>query len=111
MTTGQTTPGLAILGTGTALEPALRAATVKPADLELAVFAGMSRDYPPSWPVSTEIMRLLGVSPRGFGFDITSGCPGALAGLDLARGWLATRRRVSGTPYAFGAGLVTVSDS
>ena len=76
---------------GRALRAALDDAGVEAADLDLVIFAGASRDYPPSWSVSTEAMRICGASSRCLGLDVTAGCAATLAGLELARGWLALR--------------------
>ena len=67
---------------------ALTAAGRTPASLELVVHSGVSRDYPPSWSVATEIVRLLGAGPSCFGIDLALGCVGTLAALELARTWL-----------------------
>jgi 3-oxoacyl-[acyl-carrier-protein] synthase III len=71
-----------------ALRQALERSGVAPDDLRLVVFTGASRDYVPSWSVSTEIMRLCQASNRCVGLDITAGCLATLAGLDLIQGWL-----------------------
>ncbi len=73
-----------------ALRKALKDANVDPAELKLVLFAGMSRDYLPSWSVATEIMKDCGTGARCMGLDMTVGCLGALAALDMAQGWLAT---------------------
>ncbi|SDG34614.1 hypothetical protein [Pseudonocardia oroxyli] len=72
-----------------ALERALADARVSAAELRLVLFCGASRDYPPSWSVSTEIMRLAGASDHCLGLDTSAGCLATLTGLDLAHGWLA----------------------
>ena len=74
-----------------ALDAALKDAGVAADQLKLVVSAGMSRDYAPSWSISTEIMKTVGVAPTCLGLDITSGCLGTLAALDLLLGWLAVR--------------------
>jgi 3-oxoacyl-[acyl-carrier-protein] synthase III len=74
-----------------ALEAALVDAGVRPDQLKLVVSAGMSRDHLPSWSLSTEIMKSVGTAPDCLGLDITSGCLGTLAALDLLLGWLAVR--------------------
>jgi 3-oxoacyl-[acyl-carrier-protein] synthase III len=71
-----------------ALEQALRRSEVAAAALKLVIFAGVSRDYVPSWSVATEVMRLCGVPSTCLGLDITAGCLGTLAALELIRGWL-----------------------
>lgn len=73
-----------------ALTEALASAGVDAAELSLVIAASMSRDYLPSWSLSTEVMRLAGCSDRALGLDITVGCLGALAALNLAQGWLAS---------------------
>ncbi|MFK8049785.1 MAG: 3-oxoacyl-ACP synthase III family protein [Halioglobus sp.] len=74
----------------TALRKALEDAGVEPSELKLVLFAGMSRDYLPSWSVATEIMKACGAEAHCFGLDMTIGCLGALSALDMAQGWLAT---------------------
>jgi 3-oxoacyl-[acyl-carrier-protein] synthase III len=71
-----------------ALESALGNSGIEAADLAIVVAAGMSRDYLPSWSVSTEIMKVTGVSPAAIGLDLTIGCLGTLAALNLVLGWL-----------------------
>ena len=73
----------------TALRKALEDAKVDPAELKLVLFAGMSRDYLPSWSVATEIMKAIGTEAHCMGLDMTIGCLGALSALDMAQGWLA----------------------
>lgn len=75
----------------TALRKALEDANVDPSELKLVLFAGMSRDYLPSWSVATEIMKACGVEGHCMGLDMTVGCLGALSALDMAQGWLAAR--------------------
>jgi 3-oxoacyl-[acyl-carrier-protein] synthase III len=72
-----------------ALRHALAHGEVAPEDVRLVVFTGSSRDYVPSWSVSSEVMRLAGLSDRCLGLDLTAGCLATLAALDLAHGWLA----------------------
>ncbi len=74
----------------TALRRALTDAGVDPGELKLVLFAGMSRDYLPSWSVATEIMQACGAQAHCMGLDMTIGCLGALSALDMAQGWLAT---------------------
>jgi 3-oxoacyl-[acyl-carrier-protein] synthase III len=71
-----------------ALRDALGEAGVDASELALVVFAGMSRDYLPSWSVATEVMRLCGVPSSCVGLDITIGCLGTLTALKLVQGWL-----------------------
>ncbi|MFT4572537.1 MAG: 3-oxoacyl-[acyl-carrier-protein] synthase III [Candidatus Binatia bacterium] len=74
-----------------ALRRALDDSGVNTADLKLVIFAGMSRDYLPSYSVATEVMKTCDVPGGCVGIDITIGCLGALSALDLAHGWLAVR--------------------
>jgi 3-oxoacyl-[acyl-carrier-protein] synthase-3 len=74
-----------------ALDRALADARIPAADLRLVVYCGASRDYPPSWSVATEIMRLTGATDQCLGIDTTAGCLATLSGLDFAHGWLALR--------------------
>ena len=74
----------------TALRSALEDANVDPSELKLVLFAGMSRDYLPSWSVATEIIKALEAPSHCMGLDMTIGCLGALSALDMAQGWLAT---------------------
>jgi 3-oxoacyl-[acyl-carrier-protein] synthase III len=71
-----------------ALQKALRQADVSPADLKLVLSGGVSRDYPPSWSVATEAMRLIEAPSTCLGLDTTIGCMGTLTGLEIAQGWL-----------------------
>jgi 3-oxoacyl-[acyl-carrier-protein] synthase-3 len=75
----------------TALQAALEDAGVDPKELKLLIFAGMSRDYLPSWSVSSALMKSCGATGACAGIDLTVGCMGALTALDLAQGWLALR--------------------
>jgi 3-oxoacyl-[acyl-carrier-protein] synthase-3 len=74
-----------------ALQRALDDSGVNAADLKLVIFAGMSRDYLPSFSVATEIMKTCEVPGDCVGLDLTIGCLGALSALDLAYGWLSVR--------------------
>ena len=74
-----------------ALRKALAAAELEPADLDFIISAGMSRDYVPSWSLSTEWMRLIDASSHCVPLDITNGCAGSIFGLDLMLGNLAAR--------------------
>ncbi len=74
-----------------ALRKALDDSGVDPSELKLVLFAGMSRDFLPSWSVATEIMKECGTEADCMGLDMTIGCLGALSALDMAQGWLATR--------------------
>ena len=71
-----------------ALRAALDDAAISPTDLGIVVSAGMSRDYLPSWSLSTEIMKAAGTGPAALGIDLTLGCLGTLAALNVAHGWL-----------------------
>ena len=59
--------------------------------LDLVVFAGVSRDYVPSWSVATEVMRLHGIGDGCVGLDLTIGCLGSLTALEMVHGWLTVR--------------------
>lgn len=72
-----------------AVRGALALAQLAAADLRLVVSVGVSRDFPPSWSVSTEVMRELGAPTTCLGVDITLGCVATLVALDMASGWLA----------------------
>jgi len=74
-----------------ALGRALDDSGLPPGDLGLVLFAGVSRDYVPSWSVATEVMRLHGINDHCVGLDVTIGCLGSLAALELAHGWLRAR--------------------
>lgn len=76
---------------GAALQAALDDAGVDPSEVKLVIFAGMSRDYLPSWSMSSELMKNAGMSNACTGLDLTVGCLGALSALDMAQGWLAIR--------------------
>ncbi len=71
-----------------ALRAALADAEIPADALSVVVSAGMSRDYLPSWSLSTEIMKTVGVSSSALGIDLTLGCLGTLAALNVALGWL-----------------------
>lgn len=71
-----------------ALRAALAEAGVSPEELRLVLFAGISRDYLPSFSVATEIMQVCGAQGHCLGLDMTIGCLGALSALDMAQGWL-----------------------
>lgn len=72
----------------TALRAALADAGVDPAELRLVLFAGISRDYLPSFSIATDIMHACGTRESCLGLDMTIGCLGALSALDMAQGWL-----------------------
>ncbi|HEX8108748.1 MAG TPA: hypothetical protein VF516_13530 [Kofleriaceae bacterium] len=71
-----------------AVADALARASLQPADLSLVIYAGVSRDYPPSWSAAVAIMDEIGVGTGCVGMDIINGCLGALLGLEIARRWL-----------------------
>jgi 3-oxoacyl-[acyl-carrier-protein] synthase III len=71
-----------------ALADALARAGLAPTDLALVIYAGVSRDYPPSWSAAVAIMDELGAGPGCIGTDLINGCLGALLGLEIARRWL-----------------------
>lgn len=72
----------------TALAGALTEAGIEAAQLDLVLGVGVSRDYPPSWSVAVEVMRLAGARDTCLGFDLTIGCLGSVVGLNTALGWL-----------------------
>ena len=74
---------------GKALQAALEDAGVDVKEVKLVIFAGMSRDYLPSWSVSAELMKNAGMSGACTGLDLTVGCMGALTAMDMVQGWLA----------------------
>lgn len=76
-----------------ALRRALDSAGVKASELGAVIYTGVSRDYPASWSVATEVVQLIGGSC--IGLDITFGCLGLLIGIDLARAWLGRARLVA----------------
>lgn len=71
-----------------ALTDALAQAALAPSELSLVVYAGVSRDYPPSWSAAVAIMNELGIAAPCVGMDVVNGCLGAVLGLDIARRWL-----------------------
>ncbi|HXC37582.1 MAG TPA: hypothetical protein VN667_01435 [Burkholderiales bacterium] len=74
-----------------ALRQALEASGVPPNGLKLVIFSGLSRDYLPSWSVSTEVMKLCDVPGTCFGMDMTAGCVATLSALDFIQAWLQAR--------------------
>ena len=64
------------------LRACLDRAGVAPAELDLVIYAGVSRDFLASWSVATEVVR--GVGASCVGLDITLGCLGLLTGVDVA---------------------------
>jgi 3-oxoacyl-[acyl-carrier-protein] synthase III len=73
-----------------ALQRALADSGTPASDLKLVISCGGSRDYPPSWSVSTEVMRLCGVGEFAVGLDLMAGCLGTLGAIDLVQGWLSS---------------------
>jgi 3-oxoacyl-[acyl-carrier-protein] synthase-3 len=71
-----------------ALAEALARASLQPADLSLVIYAGVSRDYLPSWSAAVAIMDEIGAGTGCVGMDIVNGCLGALLGLEIAGRWL-----------------------
>jgi len=71
-----------------ALEAALSQSGVPADQLRMVIYTGASRDYVPSWSVSSEIMNSVKASDKCIGFDLTAGCLATLAGLDLIQNWL-----------------------
>jgi 3-oxoacyl-[acyl-carrier-protein] synthase III len=71
-----------------ALEQAIERSGVKRDEIRMVIYSGASRDYLPSWSVSTEAMRICGLSAHCIGLDLTAGCLATLAALDLIQGWL-----------------------
>lgn len=76
-----------------ALCAALSDARLQPEDIDIVLFCGVSRDYPPSWSVAVEIMRNLNMPKDRFGFDTSCGCAGALLGLQIIDGWTSLREQ------------------
>lgn len=72
-----------------ALANALADSGVPADELRLVLSTGASRDYVASWSMANEIMHTNGASNRCLGLDLSAGCVGTLAAVDLAAGWLA----------------------
>ena len=70
---------------------ALAQSGVEASEIRMLIFTGVSRDYPASWSVATEVMRLHGMADDCVGLDLTIGCLATLSALDLIQSWLATR--------------------
>jgi 3-oxoacyl-[acyl-carrier-protein] synthase III len=83
-----------VMGTA-AVEEALAAARMPISQVKLVLAAGTSRDYPPSWSVATEIMSRCGAPGSCVGLDLTIGCLGSIAALNLALGWLSLNAGVA----------------
>ena len=71
-----------------ALERALSMARVEPRDLSLVLSAGSTRDYPPPWSLSTQVLYEIGASQACVGLDVMASCLGMLSALEIARSWL-----------------------
>jgi 3-oxoacyl-[acyl-carrier-protein] synthase-3 len=71
-----------------ALAAALANAAVPADELRLVVSTGASRDYVASWSMANEIMHANAASNRCLGLDLSAGCVGTLAAIDLVQGWL-----------------------
>jgi 3-oxoacyl-[acyl-carrier-protein] synthase-3 len=71
-----------------ALADALARASLEPADLSLVIYAGVSRDYLPSWSAAVAIIGEIGAGSGCVGMDIVNGCLGAVLGLEIARRWI-----------------------
>jgi 3-oxoacyl-[acyl-carrier-protein] synthase-3 len=63
---------------------ALEAAGLGPDDLDLLLFAGVTRDWPTPWIAAFGVLHELG-APRARGLDIASRCAGGIDALWLAR--------------------------
>jgi len=72
---------------------AIKDAGISAKDVAFVIFNGISRDYPPSWSVSIEIMRSLKMDSSCIGLDYTVGCLGTLMGLKLLSGLLDSKRK------------------
>lgn len=72
----------------TALKAAMADAGIAAEELRLVLFAGISRDYLPSFSIASEIMQACAATGHCLGLDMTIGCLGGLSGLDMAQGWL-----------------------
>lgn len=71
-----------------ALDEALAATGIPASKLDLVIYSGVSRDYPPSWSVAHAVMRRVGVGRDALGLDLNVGCLGAVAAMQTARGWM-----------------------
>lgn len=74
-----------------ALSSAIEAAGIRASDIDLVISTGTSRDYPPSWSLSTELIELCDIGPWAIGMDLMAGCLSTLAGLEFTQGYLAQR--------------------
>ena len=67
-----------------ATRAALEAAGLEVNDLDLLIFAGVSKDWPSPWVAAFGVLHELG-STRSAGFDLSSRCAGVIDALWLAR--------------------------
>lgn len=67
-----------------ATRAALDAARMNPDELDLLIFAGVTKDWPPPWVAAFGVLNELG-STRAGGFDVSSRCAGVLDALWLAK--------------------------
>lgn len=67
-----------------ATRAALDAAGLKLAELDLLIFAGVTKDWPPPWVGAFGVLNELG-STRAGGFDVSNRCAGVLDALWLAK--------------------------
>lgn len=70
---------------------ALQAAKLTAQDLDLLIFVGMTRDYPPPWVGAFAVLHELGAR-RAAGFDLMNRCPAIQDGL-----WVAAQLVRAGT--------------
>lgn len=62
---------------------ALAAAGLPASAVDLLIFCGMTRDYPPPWVAAFGVLKELGAA-RATGFDLANRCPGIQDGLWIA---------------------------
>jgi 3-oxoacyl-[acyl-carrier-protein] synthase III len=67
-----------------ATQAALKAAGLTVDDLDLLIFAGVTKDWPPPWVAAFGVLHELG-SKRAAGFDLASRCAGGIDALWLAK--------------------------
>lgn len=72
-----------------ATRSALDAAGLGPDDLDLLVFAGVTRDWPAPWVAAFGVLHALGAR-RAAGFDLAGRCAGGIDALWLARALIET---------------------
>ncbi|HET9627347.1 MAG TPA: hypothetical protein VFP84_38575 [Kofleriaceae bacterium] len=63
---------------------ALAAAGLEPRDLDLVIFTGVTKDWPPPWVAAYGVLDALG-APGAAGFDLGDRCAGVLDALWLAK--------------------------